>query len=80
MPLTENFGRAGAYSHLGITFAVSILAGFFGGLWIDRKIGTEPLFAIILALLGAAGGFINLVQTLKNIQQKIEEEEKEDQA
>ncbi|WP_010677200.1 AtpZ/AtpI family protein [Bacillus timonensis] len=34
----------------------SILLGIFLGRWIDRMLGTEPLFLIIGLLLGLAAG------------------------
>lgn len=52
------------YTHVGITFAVTIVAFFFGGYWLDGKLDTKPILSIIGAFLGAGGGFYNLVRSL----------------
>jgi len=42
---------------LGIYIAVSISIGILGGIWLDKKIGTSPLFMLVgfAAGLTAAG-------------------------
>lgn len=61
---------AATYSHLGLTFAGAVALFFFIGYWLDGKWGTEPLFAIIGAFLGAVGGFINLIRVLNQLQKR----------
>ena len=41
------------FAGLGIQLAVTIVAGVFIGRWVDRKAGTDGIFAIV----GALGGF-----------------------
>lgn len=78
MPKDNTWRNVTAYTHLGLTLAASVLICFFLGYWLDGKLGTEPLLAIIGAFVGAAGGFINLVKTMNNIQKRSEREEDED--
>ena len=66
----RSWATAGTYTHLGFTLAASVLLLFFGGYWLDNKIGTTPLLAIAGAFTGAAGGFINLVRSLNRLQKK----------
>src|ERR1041385_3159082 len=33
---------AGQYSVAGFQFTVAVLAGVFGGIWLDQKLGTSP--------------------------------------
>jgi F0F1-type ATP synthase assembly protein I len=70
----------GAYrfTHLGLTMAVSILLGFFGGNWADGKLGTSPLFVLIGAFGGAIGGFIYLIRQVTQFQQNDEKDSKDD--
>ncbi len=68
-------GNVTAYTHLGLTLAVSTLAGFFLGYWLDGKLGTRPLLAIVGAFIGGTAGFINLVRTLNDIQKSDEDGE-----
>ncbi len=77
MPSDNSWRNVTAYTHLGLTLAASVLIFFFIGYWLDGKLGTEPLLAIIGAFVGAAGGFINLIRTLNNIQKRSESEEDE---
>ncbi len=69
---------AATYSHLGLTLALLVLAGFFLGYWLDGMIGTRPLIAIVGAFLGGTTGFINLVKTLNRLQREGEDEDGDD--
>lgn len=78
MPPKNFLSEAASYTHLGLTFAMSILLGFFGGYWLDGKIGSSPLFTLVGAFLGATGGFIFLIHTLTHAQKEKEDLKKED--
>jgi hypothetical protein len=56
--------RIGALASGGFEFAVLILAGVFGGWWIDRRIGTGPWLLMVGAFVGAGAGFYRLYRTL----------------
>ncbi len=45
------------FAGLGIQFAVTIVVFAFAGIWLDRRLGTSPVFVIILVLGGAGLGF-----------------------
>lgn len=47
-------------SQIGISMITPILLGLFIGQFIDKKVGTEGIFAILFILLGVGGGFMNL--------------------
>jgi len=72
MPLRDVWTGAATYTHLGLTLALSVIGMFFLGWWIDGKLGSRPLLAIIGAFIGAAGGFINLIKTLNRLQEDEE--------
>ncbi len=46
----------------GMEIAVSVLAGFFLGLWLDKKLGTTPWLMIAGALSGICVGLYQLVK------------------
>ena len=48
----------------GLQFAGSIILFVFAGQWLDRRLGTAPLFLIIGAFLGAAGSFYSMYRKL----------------
>lgn len=47
-------------SQIGMSMISPILLGVFIGQFIDKKLGTQGVFAIIFIILGAGGGFMNL--------------------
>jgi hypothetical protein len=52
------------YLGLGVQLAVSVALGVFGGQWLDRRVGTDGIFALVGGLLGFAGTMLTLVRTL----------------
>ena len=47
-------------SQIGISIITPILLGVYLGNFIDKKLGTNGVFAIILIIVGAAAGFLNI--------------------
>ena len=47
-------------SQIGISVITPILLGVYIGQFIDRKIGTNGVFSIILIIIGAGAGFLNI--------------------
>jgi F0F1-type ATP synthase assembly protein I len=48
----------------GLTLAMAVGLFFLLGWWVDGRLGSRPLFAIVGALIGAAGGFYHILQHL----------------
>jgi hypothetical protein len=44
------------WSAVGFEFAVAVVLFFLGGRWLDGKLGTEPLWSALGALVGVAVG------------------------
>jgi len=53
------------FTAVGITLAVSIVAGFGIGLYLDGVFSTEPWLMIVFTLFGIIAGFKNLYDTVK---------------
>lgn len=47
-------------SQIGISVITPILLGVYIGQFIDKKIGTKGVFSIILIVIGAGAGFLNI--------------------
>jgi ATP synthase protein I len=47
---------AGLASTVGITIVVATVIGYLLGHWLDKKLGTDPVFVVILVLLGGGAG------------------------
>jgi len=62
-----------SYTHLGITFAASIILFLLGGKYLDGKWGTEPYLTLAGAFIGAAAGFYYIIREMIQ-RSKIDEE------
>ena len=74
---TSALRTAYAYSHLGLTFAATILAFLFGGKFLDEKWGTHPYLTLTGAFLGSAAGFYYIIKELV-IKQNLEDKKEKD--
>lgn len=57
-------------SQIGISIITPILLGVYLGNFIDKKLGTNGVFAIILIIIGAGAGFLNIFKLAGNNKRK----------
>jgi F0F1-type ATP synthase assembly protein I len=69
----SSMAGAGAVAGMGLQFAISILLFLLAGQWIDRKLGTAPLFLILFVFLGAGGSFYSIYRKLMDQQRRDRE-------
>ena len=69
----QSIKQIGPYFDLGLRLTVAMVFGLFGGLWLDRKIHTTPLFLILGILFGAVSGFWSIYKTIY-IKDKIKDD------
>ena len=56
-------GMSGSeFAGIGVQFAVSIIVFAFLGIWLDRWLGTSPIFVLVMVLGGAGLGFWSMVR------------------
>jgi len=73
----ENEGPGvGAYAGFGHQFVIALLVFVYVGQWLDRKLGTEPLFLILGVFVGAGGAFYSMYRKLMAAQAREEEAQK----
>jgi F0F1-type ATP synthase assembly protein I len=53
------------YASLGFILPAAAAAGYGLGWLLDRWLHTSPVFSIVLTMLGAAGGFIEILKMMK---------------
>jgi F0F1-type ATP synthase assembly protein I len=53
--------------NLGWVFLVTMGLCVFGGLWVDKRFGTAPLFILIGVFLGFAASGYSFYQTMKKL-------------
>jgi F0F1-type ATP synthase assembly protein I len=52
------------FAGVGIQFALTIVLLTLAGIWLDGRLGTSPLFTVVLLLLGFVGSTWSLVRTV----------------
>lgn len=68
-------GLSGAdFAGVGIQFAVAIIGFLFAGQWLDKRIGTDPVFTIAGVFLGAGAAFYNMYRKISAAQKRDDEE------
>jgi len=60
------FARVGA---VGIEFALSVVVGMLGGMWLDKHFSTQPVLTLVGLFFGLAAGIRSLYQTVRKQQQ-----------
>ena len=52
---------------VGWYIVVCLFFGMFGGLWIDRRLSTEPVFTLLGVLIGTILAFYGIYKIVKDI-------------
>lgn len=73
----QRFQGVGSYGTVGLDFVLAVVLGFFGGRWLDQKLGTNGWFAVAGFVLGVAAGFNNLFKAAKRMRQEMEREDQQ---
>jgi len=64
---------AGAYAGFGMQFVVALLLFLYLGQWVDRRLGTSPVFLLIGIFVGAGGSFYAMYRKLMAAQAREDE-------
>ncbi|NMA02472.1 MAG: AtpZ/AtpI family protein [Clostridia bacterium] len=69
------------YIYFGISFGLTMAAGLYlgyqGGLWLDARFSTEPIFTLLGLLLGVVVAFRGLIDKI-NIFEKADKNKEEE--
>jgi ATP synthase protein I len=68
----------GRYGTVGLELVLSILVGFFGGRWIDAKVGAHGWITVLGFVVGCYAGFRSLYKVYKQMQVAAKREEDAD--
>lgn len=63
----------GSFAGAGLQFAVSIVIFLLLGQWIDRKLGSSPMFLLAGVFIGGAGAFYSMYRKLAAAQKADDE-------
>ncbi len=61
---TRAVREAAPYLGLGTTLAGTVLGGLGLGYWVDRQLGTRPVFFLVGAVLGVAAAMLQFFRTV----------------
>ncbi len=50
------------YAQIGLELAVAVLAGFWLGYWLDKKLGSSPWLMLAGVAAGMGGGFYMVIR------------------
>ena len=65
---------AGAAAGMGLQFAISVVLFLLAGQWLDRKLGTGPLFLMLFVFVGAGASFYSIYRKLVEQQRREDEQ------
>jgi F0F1-type ATP synthase assembly protein I len=72
------WAQVGFYSGLGFILPAGAVGGFGLGWVLDRWLHTSPLFALILGLVGAGAGVIEILRILTRAEKRNDTDESND--
>ena len=51
-------------SSVGLELGIAVILGLLFGMWLDRKLGTEPWMMLVCLCLGLVAGFRNMLRAV----------------
>lgn len=68
----ETLAQVGFYTGLGFIIPAGAVLGYALGSLLDRWIGITHVFALIVGLLGAAGGLVEILKILTRAEKRAD--------
>lgn len=63
----KSIAQVGAYITIPFVLAIPPVLGWWIGSWLDKKLGTDPIFMYIFIALGFVAGFRELFRIIKRM-------------
>lgn len=67
----RTYRALGHATTVGMVFVAASLAGYFLGNYLDSRYGTSPYLMALFVLLGAVGGFIEVVRIAQKLSKDV---------
>jgi F0F1-type ATP synthase assembly protein I len=74
--IAKNLALAGMLSQIGCMTTIVVVAALLGGLWVDSRLNTKPLFTVLFLLLSIPVNVYALVRVALTTAAKIHSEMK----
>lgn len=55
---------------IGVTLIVSLLVGLYLGKWLDRHLGTDPLFTVLGLVAGVGAGSVSVYRQVLAVEKQ----------
>ena len=72
----KTWGSVARYTHIGITYAIAVLVGYFIGSQIDKWLHATPVFSLIGVFIMMGGGIYWMFLKLKTLENEEEQKPK----
>jgi ATP synthase protein I len=72
------WAQVGFYTSLGFILPAGAVGGLGLGWWLDRWLHTSPFLALIMGLMGAAAGVVEILQILTRAEKRDAENKSDD--
>jgi ATP synthase protein I len=77
----NDLGRTSAYvalfSEIGFVLLIAVLAGILAGYWVDRQLGTVPVFVLVGFTVGTTGGAVACWRLIARFLARLDESDRE---
>jgi ATP synthase protein I len=77
----NDLGRMSAYvalfSEIGFVLLIAVLAGVLAGYWVDRQLGTVPIFVLVGFTVGTVGGAVACWRLISRFLARLDESDRE---
>lgn len=74
----KGLGRWTRFAGLGFEFAGTIVTCVLVGYYLDGRVGTAPLFTLLLTLGGMAGALYRLLWVLRRLESREDDSDRSD--
>ena len=68
--------NVGSFAGAGLQFAITLVIFLFLGQWIDKRLGTSPIFLLAGVFIGGAAAFYSMYRKLTAAQKADDERRK----
>jgi hypothetical protein len=75
--MRDEYRAVGSWGTLGLEIALSIVIGYFGGRWLDGRIGTAPWLSVLGFFFGCGAAGKAIYRTWKEMAAVTAREERE---
>ena len=76
--MQQDWKGLGGYGTVGLELVLSIVAGSYGGWWLDRKLGISPWLTLMGFGFGVAAGFRAVWRALERANREAEQQEQQE--